>query len=104
MKAECICHNKHRRIRVLDVINNVLTFINAIGIAFLAWCVLNMQDQIRTLFNREGDTAIKVSVVEKTLEAREKIFSDHIAWSLKYIKHKPSSTNTVTHVESTGGN
>ena len=104
MKAECICRHKRRRTRVLDVINNVLTFINAIGIAFLALCVLNMQDQIRTLFNREGDTAIKVSAVEKTLESREKIFSDHIAWSLKHIKHKQSSTNTVTDVESTGGN
>lgn len=90
--------------RILDIINNIVTFINAVGIAFLALSLLNMQDQIRTLFNREGDTAIKVSVVEKTLEAREKIFSDHVAWSLKYIKHKPSSTNTVTHVESTGGN
>lgn len=90
--------------RILDIINNIVTFINAVGIAFLALSLLNMQDQIRTLFNREGDTAIKVSVVEKTLEAREKIFSDHVAWSLKHIKHKPSSTNTVTHVESTGGN
>lgn len=101
MKAECICHHKHRRASVLDVVNNILTLINAIGVALLALGMLNMQDQIRTLFNREGDTAIKVSVVEKTIEAREKVFSDHIAWSLKYIKNKPSSTNTV---ESAGGN
>ncbi len=104
MKTESVRRRRHKFIRMLDVINNIVTFINAIGIALLALCMLNIQDQIRTLFNREGDTAIKVSVVEKTLEAREKIFSDHVAWSLKYIKHKPSSTNTVTHVESTGGN
>ena len=90
--------------RILDTINNIVTFINAVGIAFLALSLLNMQDQIKTLFNREGDTAIKVASIEKTLDIREKLFSDHVEWSSKYIKHRTAATNLVDNNTSLGGN
>ena len=65
---------------------------------------MNMQDQIRTLFNRDGDTAIKVAAIEKTLDAREKLFADHVAWSSKHMKSKPATTNLVDNATSLGGN
>lgn len=104
MKTESISHSRHRAMRILDIINNIVTFINAIGIAFLAFSLLNMQDQIRTLFNRDGDTAIKVAAIEKTLDAREKLFADHVAWSSKHMKSKPATTNLVDNTTSLGGN
>lgn len=104
MKPESIHYRKHRIMRILDIVNNIVTFINAVAIAFLAFSLLSMQDQIRTLFNRDGDTAIKVAAIEKTLDAREKLFIDHVAWSAMHIKHKPAATNLVDNTTSLGGN
>lgn len=102
MKTESIRKRRHLVKRIVDAINNVVTFINAVGIAFLALSLLNIQSQIKTLFDREGDTAIKVDSIEKALDIREKLFADHVEWSHAHIKHRHSSTNTVDKIVTPG--